>query len=253
MEKLRFAILGYGRMGHIVQKVLEERNEIIGRVIDHATYNEFSMETLLEDIDCAICFVSPESGYEVTVKTLKTGTDIVVGTTKFYLTHPFGMLNHKMLNEFANLAKENNCRMIYASNFATGMNAFWEITRMAAKILAKLDYDVAVEERHHNRKVDVSGTAKTIGNILVNNYLGKKLSLNFGDARRKRKLEEIMISSVRVGNIPGTHTVIFDSPVDTIELIHRVRDPRIFAIGAIESAYWLREQPPGLYEIRDRF
>jgi len=156
-----------------------------------------------------------------------------------------------MLEEFSRIAQQNGSRMIYASNFSVGMNAFWQHLRPLAETMANIGYDVAVEERHHTRKVDVSGTAKTIAGILLKAYQAKEL-LNFGDCERRREDGEITVASTRVGDIPGTHTVVFSSGVDTIEFTHRVRDPRIFAKGAIVSAYWLREQDPGVYNIIDR-
>jgi len=257
MEKLKFAILGYGRMGHVTEQALRERGEIIANIIDHKKYDEWPMTMLLREeaeegpADCVICFVSPESGYQATKRVLMEGVDIVVGTTKFYLNAD-NSPNQEMLQEFDSLAKDHECRMMYASNFSMGVQVFWKLAGIAAGLLTPLGYDKAIEERHHNRKVDVSGTAKTAGNILLETS-EDKTTLNLGDARRKRAPEEIMIASTRVGHIPGTHTVIFDCPTDTLEIIHRVRDPKIFAAGAIGSGYWLQEQPPGLYEIRDRF
>jgi 4-hydroxy-tetrahydrodipicolinate reductase len=77
-------------------------------------------------------------------------------------------------------------------------------------------------------------------------------TLNFGDCERTIEDDEITVVSTRVGHEPGTHTVLFDSPVDGLEFTHRVRDPKIFARGAIESAHWVRDQESGLYSIRDR-
>jgi len=250
ITKLNFAIVGYGRMGKLVEQVLRERDENIQRIIDPA-YKEFNWsKESLRGADSAICFTSPNAGYDVTKRILRAGIDAVVATTKFYLNDD-GSINQEMLDEFGELAKENGSRMMYASNFSVGMNAFWKQLKPMAEMMAKLGYDVAVEERHHSRKADVAGTAKTIGNILLDTYRDKD-TMNFGDCERKRGDREITVVSTRAGYIPGTHTVIFDSPVDSLEFTHRVRDPKIFAKGAVDSAYWLRGKESGVYNIIDR-
>lgn len=241
-------IVGYGRMGKLLEQELNERKGIeICEIIDKENWTDGS----LKEADVAIVFVSPEAGYKVVKRILKAGVDAIVGTTKFYLNRD-GSENEKMLQEFEDLAEKNSCRIIISPNFAIGMNAFWEIMGLAAGILAGIEYDVAVEERHHNKKADISGTAKKIGEILLD-YFPEKSSLNFGDCERKIREDEITITSTRVGHTPGRHTVIFDSPVDTIEMTHTVRDPRIFVDGAIKAAFWLQPQAPGLYRISNMF
>lgn len=248
MGNIRFAIVGYGRMGKLVEQVLSERNEQVQAIVDPNEGRPWDRDSL-NNVDSAICFTSPDAGYETTKRILERGVDAVVATTKFYLNKD-GSINQEMLDEFAMIARQNDSRMMYASNLCIGMNAFLKHLKLLAETMAKLGYDPAVEERHHNKKADIAGTAKTIGNILISAYRGRRM--NFGDLERKRKEDEITVSSTRVGYVPGTHTVIFDSSVDTIEFIHRVRDPKIFAHGAIDSAYWLREQKPGVYSITER-
>jgi len=231
MTKLNFAIVGYGKMGHLVERALLERGERIANIIDPNEAKVWADKSL-DDVDSAICFTSPEAGYGTTKKILEGGVDAVVATTKFYLNED-GTKNAEMLEEFGEIAKANRSRMIYASNFSVGMNAFWKHLGPLAKTMATLGYDVGIDERHHNRKADVSGSAKTIGRIIIGSaYEGRKM--NFGDLERKREDNEISVSSTRVGNI------------------HRVRDPAVFAKGAIDSAYWLREQEPGVYNIGNR-
>ena len=248
MGKLRFGIIGHGKMGQLVERVLHEKGESISVIIDPNTGKPWENNSL-DEVDVAICFTSPDAGYETTKRVLEKGKDAVVATTKFYLNED-GSLNVGMLREFNNLARENNNRMIYASNFSVGMNAFWKHLGPLARTMAELGYDVALEERHHNRKADVSGSVKTAGMIVMEAYPGRKLS--FGAGERKRGDDEITVTSTRVGYIPGTHIVVFDSPVDTIEFTHTVRDPKIFAQGAVDSAYWLRGREPGVYNMHKR-
>ena len=249
MDKIRYAIVGYGRMGKITRQVLNDDNCIVSEIIDPA-FQEFDWRPdSLDKSDTAICFTSPGAGYETTKRILKKGVDAVVSTTKFY-TYVDSSDNDKMLEEFRKLAIENECRMIYGANFSVGMNTFWKTLKPLANSLAKKGYDVAVEERHHLGKEDIAATAKVIGRILIDAYQDKN-KMVFGDIDRKRNDDEITIGITRVGNIPGTHKVIFDSSIDTIELTHTVRDPKLFAKSAINAACWLRKRPPGLYSVKD--
>jgi 4-hydroxy-tetrahydrodipicolinate reductase len=249
MDKTRYAIVGYGRMGKITRQVLMDDDCIVSEIIDPA-YQEFDWRPdSLEKSDTAICFTSPGAGYETTKRILEKGVNAVVSTTKFY-TYVDSSENDNMLEEFKALAIQNECRMIYGANFSIGMNIFWKTLKPLANTLAKRGYDVAVEERHHIGKEDIAATAKTIGRILIDAYPDKN-EMVYGDIDRKRKDTEITIGITRVGNIPGTHTVIFDSSVDTIELIHTVRDPKLFAKSAIDAARWIRRRPPGLYSVKD--
>jgi 4-hydroxy-tetrahydrodipicolinate reductase len=159
MNETRFAIVGYGRIGKLVEQVLNEVGRYQPEIIDPALEGFGWDDNSLTETDTAICFTSPPAGYETTKRVLEKGVDAVVGTTKFYLNND-GSENEEMLQEFDELAKENDCRMFYASNFSVGMNAFWKLLKPMAEMMRGLGYDVAIEERHHKRKVDVAGTAK---------------------------------------------------------------------------------------------
>src|SRR6056297_838630 len=174
----------------------------------------------------------------------------VVATTDFYLGED-SRENEDMIKEFEDLARDNQCRMIYAPNFALGMRAFFRIVASAARELFSLDYDPAIMEWHNSGKADVSGTAKKLGNLLLSESRKQKSALLVGDCTQKRQNSEITIGSDRAGKIPGTHQVIFDSEVDTIELIHRVRDPNIFAHGALGAAHIIKDFKPGVYTVDD--
>jgi len=273
--KPKFLIVGYGRMGKLVHKVLEEREENLVGIAepDHEKVPEDIREKLwipdvtrladgdsedtapdnpgiVYEADTAICFTDPDTGYETTKYLVSRGIDTVVGTTKWYLNEDKSV-NREMIAELDELADKNDCRFLYASNFSIGMNAFWQNLMQLAPMLAKAGYDVAVVEEHHTGKADISGTAMTIGQILLDAYDSKK-RLKTKDFDQKIEPDEISIAVVRAGSTPGTHKVVFDSDVDRIELVHYVRDREIFAKGAVDAAYWLKEQLPGAYAITDR-
>lgn len=260
-ERPSFLIVGYGRMGKLVHKVLDERDEHVWGIIEPVTEEKIVGVTSpggikhvgIGDIlhaDTAICFTSPEAGLDTTMGLLNKGIDTVVGTTKWYLREDKSV-DEGMIADLGEIAKRNECRFVYASNFSIGMNAFWQNLKQLAPVMARAGYDVAVVEEHHTRKADISGTAITIGNILLDAY-PEKSRLKVGDFDRKIGPDEISIAVVRAGDIPGTHRVIFESPVDRVELVHAVRDREIFAKGAVDTAYWAKEQPPGGYSITDR-
>lgn len=249
MENVK--IVGDGRMGKMVAKVIDQRNELkLGKAKYDIIKKEGCQISFPSKWDVAIVFVPSCAGYEVTKGLLDDGVrSIVVGTTGFYL-NPDGSENEKMLQEFEKLAIKNNCRLLLSPNFAIGVNIFYEVVKVAAKMLSK--YDSAVIETHHIGKADrPSGTALKLAKILMEASGGRKNSLNFGHG--KRKDNEIGLSSVRVGGVPGEHNIRFCSPngVDEIELIHRVKDPRIFAEGAINAALWIEFQGPGSYTMKD--
>ena len=264
---MSFLILGYGRMGKLVHKVLNEKEERVWGIAEtdsskvppgvtspggmHSKGTRLvGVGDILIDVKTAICFTSPEAGYETTKTLLKKGIDTIVGTTKWYLNSD-KTVNTEMIAELDDIAKGEKCRFVYASNFSVGMQAFWQNLKQLAPVLAAQGYDVAIVEEHHTRKADISGTAMTIGQILIDAYPGKT-KLKVGDFDSKIEDDEISVGIVRAGDIPGTHRVIFESPVDRIVLEHVVRDRMIFARGAVDTAYWAKQQEPGAYSITDR-
>lgn len=254
MEKLRFAIVGYGRMGFKVKELLELDNESISNIIDPYKIKRGAKDwdaNSLDNSDVAICFTWPSAGYETTKEVLSKGLDAVVGTTKFYLNED-KTKKKEMLAEFEELAKQNNCRMLYAPNLSIGMNTLYNVIGPLAKTLTGLEFDVGASEIHHTGKKDIAGTLIEIGEILLKNCPGKK-RLNLGDNDRERDDDEITLSSIRVGDVPGTHEIYFDKGFEQISIKHTVRDPKVFAVEAIDAAYWLRNQEPGLYNIKDKF
>ena len=147
MEKLRFGIMGYGRMGKLVEQALSERGEVRPEII-RSDERDLKDPRVLRNVVSVICFTSPESGYKTTKRVLSNGADAIVGTTKFYLNED-GSINQEMLEEFLAIAIENRCRMIYSPNFSMGVNAFFKHLDLLAQTLSKLGYDPAIEERHH--------------------------------------------------------------------------------------------------------
>ena len=227
---MNIAIIGYGKMGHEIEKAAKIKGIAIKSIVDtndkNASFKEINDKSM-KDVDVCIDFTHPDAVLDNIKKISKFKKNIVVGTTGWY----------DRINEAKAIVKKSGIGLIYASNFSVGVNVFFKIIENAAKIINKIDdYDVYGYELHHNKKIDSpSGTAKTIGEILVKNI--------------KRK-NELHFASVRAGSIPGTHVVGFDSSADTIELKHAARNREGFALGAIMAAQWIQNKK-GFYNIND--
>ncbi|MDP3764939.1 MAG: 4-hydroxy-tetrahydrodipicolinate reductase [Nanoarchaeota archaeon] len=241
---MNIAIIGYGKMGHEIERIAKSKGINVVSIIDlnddSATYREIN-EKSMHNVDVCIDFTNPNAVINNIQKISKFKKNVVVGTTGWY----------DKLEEAKKLVNQNNIGLIYASNFSIGVNMFFKIIENAAKIMNKIDdYDIYGYELHHNKKIDSpSGTAKTIGEILIKN-IKRKNKLLFEKIDRKIEPNELHYASVRAGYIPGTHVVGFDSSADTIELKHVARSREGFALGAIMAAQWIHNKK-GFYDIND--
>lgn len=244
MVKINIAIIGYGAMGKLVEKFAKEKGITVTAIIDPvaegATHKEISVESL-DGADVCIEFSLPGSAMDNIKKVAELGKDHVMATT--------GWLDN--IEEAKRTISKSETGFIYASNFSIGVNAFYRIVRIAAKIFNNLpDYDVFAYEQHHNRKKDSpSGTAKSIGALLIEN-IDRKTKLVFDKLDRKIASDELHLASIRGGDVPGTHVVDFDSSADTIELKHTARNRSGFAIGSLLAAEWISDKK-GFFEIND--
>ena len=227
---MNISIIGFGKMGHEIEKVAKSRGINIVSIIDpnnnDATHKNID-ENALRNTDVCIDFTYPKVVVDNIKKMSKFKKNIVVGTTGW----------QDKIGEVKKIIASNKTGLIYASNFSIGVNIFFRIVENAAKIMNNVDsYDVFGYELHHSKKLDSpSGTAKSIEKILVSNIKRKK---------------EVPFASVRAGSIPGTHAVGFDSSADTIELKHTARNREGFALGAIMAAEWIKGKK-GFFEIDD--
>ena len=241
---MNIAIVGYGKMGHEIEKAAKSKGITVKSIIDPsatgAKYSEINEQSMRE-VDVSIDFTNPEAVVDNIKKISRFKNNIVVGTTGWY----------GKLDEVKKIVEKSGIGLIYASNFSIGVNIFFKMIENAAKIINKAqDYDIYGYELHHNKKVDSpSGTAKTIGEILVKN-ISRKQKLVYNKLDRKIEHNELQIASIRSGSIPGTHVVGFDSTSDTIELKHIARNREGFALGAIMAAQWIKNKN-GFYTIND--
>ena len=200
-------------------------------------FKNHSDEESMNGIDVVIDFTIPTTAIENAKIYNNLGINTVMGTTGWY--------DH--MDEMKESVKDIG--FIWSGNFSIGVNVFFRIIENASKIIDSVeDYDIMGFEAHHKGKADSpSGTAKMIADILIKN-IDRKKKIVVDKLDRKIEEDELHFASMRVGSIPGTHTVIFDSDADTIELTHKARSRKGFAIGAVMAAEWIKEKK-GFYGI----
>ncbi len=211
---MKIAIVGYGKMGRMIEGVASSRgHEVIARFdIDNNQNGEGLTVENLNGVDVAIEFSTPETTVENMRRLIGLRIPVVVGTTGWYAR----------LEEIKQLAADHNSSLVYGANFSIGMNLFFKIVREASALFARhSQYDPFLIEAHHKFKKDApSGTALIIAN---------QMRVSYGE----RAPEAV---ALRAGHIPGTHEVGFDSEADTITLTHTARSREGFAAGAVLAA-----------------
>jgi len=246
---MKIALLGYGKMGHIIEKIATDRKHEIVLKIDYDNQHDLTAENLAM-ADVAIEFSTPATVLGNIKSCFNAGLPVVVGTTGWY----------NWLGEIKQQCQDGDHALIYASNFSIGVNVLFYVNRVLAKLMSNYPYyDVQVEEIHHTQKVDSpSGTAITLAEGIIENLDSKKTWTNVlttdgdessGDAVAP---EQLLIESFRIDSVPGTHTVLYDSEVDTIELKHTAHNRNGFALGAVMAAEWIQNKK-GFFEAKDMF
>lgn len=228
---MKIALFGYGRMGKMIEQVaLQRGHEIVARIDVDTTDIDFS------NMDVAIDFSMPDAAFENITSCLNNGVPVISGTT--------GWLDK--YDEAVAICKEIKGAFIYASNFSLGVNVFFELNIYLAAMMKNLkQYGVSMEEIHHIKKLDApSGTAITLAEGIIAKTAYKAWKLE--DASKN----EILLTSKREGKVPGTHTVTYDSVVDSIEIKHTAHNREGFALGAVIAAEWIVEKT-GVFSMRD--
>ena len=228
---MNIALLGYGKMGKTIESIAINRGHLICSKVnsENDPYN-------FEHCDVAIDFSLPD----VAVKNIKAALDsqipVISGTT--------GWLDQ--YNHVIDYCKAKNGAFLYASNFSLGVNIFFEINSMLARLIGNQEgYDVTLEEIHHTQKLDApSGTAISIAEQIIaeSNYDSWTLE--------NAKSHQIPITSKRIGAVPGTHIVSYKSDVDSIQISHEAHGRQGFALGAVIAAEWIQRKK-GIFHMKD--
>lgn len=228
---MKIALLGYGKMGKVIEQIaLERGHKIVLKKDKNTTFKG------LENADVAIDFSVPNSASTNISTSLENGIPVISGTTGWLADY------QKMVD----LCQKNNGSFIYASNFSLGVNVFFELNNYLAKMMANLkQYQVSMEEIHHTQKLDApSGTAITLAEGIIKNTNYTQWTLE------NPKANEIQIEAKRIENVPGTHSIFYDSTVDQIEIKHTAHSREGFALGAVVAAEWLVGKK-GVFSMKD--
>lgn len=234
---MKIALIGYGKMGRTIEQVALERGHEIVLAISSGNSAEMTPENL-QKADCVIEFTRPDAAFENVSACLRAGVPVVCGTTAWLAQLPEAM----------KICEELNGSFLYASNFSIGVNLFFELNQHLAKLMSKHpEYKASIHEVHHTAKLDApSGTAITLAQGLLDNQSYYKTWVH-GTLPAE---DQLPITHERTDPAPGTHTVSWQSEIDSIEMTHTAHSRLGFATGAVIAAEWLANKK-GIFEMRD--
>ncbi|MBN1397100.1 MAG: 4-hydroxy-tetrahydrodipicolinate reductase [Bacteroidetes bacterium] len=238
---MHIAIIGYGKMGKEIERLALGRGWSVDLRIDIDTPPVTPAQR--SNIDVVIHYAQADRIVDDLTPWAEARKQIVIGTTGW----------QEQLPKIEALVKKNGIGLLYASNFSIGVNIFFHLVRNAAQMMDKFpDYDAFIQEIHHKNKLDSpSGTALTIGQIVLKHLSRKKELLN-ETSHGKIRPEQLHVSSVRSGSVVGTHVLSFDSDADMIELKHTAKNRSGLALGTLLAAEWIAGKK-GLYKMDDLF
>jgi 4-hydroxy-tetrahydrodipicolinate reductase len=220
---MNLALIGYGKMGKEIEKIAVSRGHQIKLIIDINNPHDLTVENLRK-CNVAIEFTIPDSAVKNYNICFEAGIPVVSGTT--------GWLDKK--DEVYNKCNETNGTFFYGSNFSLGVNLFFELNRKLAELMAnRTEYNVEITEVHHSQKLDApSGTAISLAEDILEKLPGKTSWVN----DKTPAENELNIKSERRGEVPGIHTIKYESEVDCIEIIHNSKSRKGLAFGAVLAA-----------------
>jgi 4-hydroxy-tetrahydrodipicolinate reductase len=226
---MRIAIIGYGKMGHMIEEVAVQRGHEIVLKINIENTEDFTKENIGK-ADVAIEFTGPHTAYENVKKCIDFGIPVVSGSTGW----------NAKLDEMKGYVKQKGGSFLHTSNFSIGVNIFFEVNKLLAKLMAPhKEYDVVLKEIHHTAKLDApSGTAVTLAEQVLANVPRK---VKWVDHQANNQ-DELTIISERIDPAPGTHFVKYTSEIDDIEIIHTAHNRKGFALGAVLAAEYISDK-----------
>ena len=221
---MNIILVGYGKMGKTIEKIAIQRGHQITGKIDVG--NQSDIDTVNGDV--AIEFSHPDAAFNNLKTLISRNIPVVCGTT--------GWLDKK--GEIEKLTAEKQAAFFYASNYSLGVNIFFKLNEhLATMMKAFPGYDVSMEEIHHTEKKDApSGTAITLADGVLKHHPVKKSWVN----QETSNSQELFIKSLRIDQVPGTHTVSYHSAIDDIEIKHTAHTREGFALGAVMVAEWIK-------------
>lgn len=237
IKKMNIALIGYGRMGHEIESIAIARGHNILLIVDKDNLTDLDQLPSL-DIDVAIEFTTPETAFSNIVRCLEMKIPVVCGTT--------GWL--KEYDSAVALCDKNDTSFIHASNFSIGVNVLFRLNSELARLVSHYpEYKPFIEEIHHIKKLDApSGTAITLAGEISRQHSDYEGWCFENEPAGK----SVPVRSVREGMVPGTHTVVWDSEIDTISLKHEARSRKGLALGAVIAAEYIYLRK-GVYTMSD--
>ena len=234
---MKIALIGYGKMGKAIEEIAVSKGHEIVLKIDLSNTSDFTKENI-QKANVAIEFTGPETAFENISKCIQWGVPVISGST--------GWLDH--FEKAKKLCEEKKGCLIYASNFSIGVNLFFEINKQVAALMEPYaHYDVSMTEIHHTEKKDApSGTAISLAEQILAQIGRKNKWVN----EASNEASDLVIRSERIDPAPGTHSVTYDSPIDSIEITHTAHTRKGFAGGALLAAEFAN-QKMGIFTMKD--
>ncbi|HIZ02358.1 MAG TPA: 4-hydroxy-tetrahydrodipicolinate reductase [Candidatus Bacteroides merdipullorum] len=249
---MKIALIGYGKMGKEIERIALGRGHKIVSIIDVDNQQDFESDAF-RTADVAIEFTNPRAAYGNYLRAFRAGVKVVSGSTGWLDEHG---------DEVRRLCTEEGKTLFWSSNFSLGVAIFSAVNRYLARIMNQFpEYDVAMEETHHVHKLDApSGTAITLAESIVQNLDRKthwvKGTLTAPDGTLSGNAQcapdELAVSSVRRDEVPGIHSIRYDSAADSITITHDAKNRSGFALGAVLAAEYTA-QHTGLLTMEDLF
>lgn len=227
---MKIALIGYGKMGHAIEKFALRRGHEIVCIIDIDNQEDFDSDKF-KSAEVAIEFTTPATAYANCLRALQNGVKVVSGSTGW--SDKLSQLR----NEVANVP---SATFFYSSNYSIGVNLFFAVNRYLARLMNGFEqYDVDMKEIHHIHKLDhPSGTAITLAEGIIEN-IDRKTAWTESPTPAEN---EIRIEHERTGEVPGTHIITYKSLVDRLTITHEAFSRDGFALGAVVAAEWLRDK-----------
>lgn len=252
---MKIGLVGYGKMGKMIEMLALEKGHVISAIVEPQiltgkvssgapVYKDIASAHALTESDAVIEFTHPATVLANIKALVEKKLSVVVGTTGW----------HDHVDDVTSWVTNAGTSLLWSSNFSLGVNLFYEIAAFAAKLMDPYpEYDAGGWESHHNKKADSpSGTAKTLVETVLKEMTRKTKAVYETLDDRPPASDELHYPSLRLGSVPGTHSLFFDSPADTIEITHTVRNREGLASGAIKAAEWLTaSERKGVFTMRN--
>ncbi|HQW45555.1 MAG: 4-hydroxy-tetrahydrodipicolinate reductase [Bacteroidetes bacterium] len=234
---MKIALIGYGKMGKAIETIaLAEGHEIVLKISSTNLYDFTNAN--IQQADVCIEFSTPHTAFENIKKCLLAGVPTISGSTAWL----------HQLEEIYTICRAQDTAFLYASNFSIGVNLFFQINEYVAQLMQPYhEYHVSMEEIHHTAKKDApSGTAVTLAEGILKHHAGLAKWVN----QTTDNPNEMAIISKRIDPAPGTHTIFYNSPIDSIEIKHTAHSRMGFAYGALLAAKFICDKK-GIYSMKD--